>query len=83
MKKRHQPPATAYLSPEEVADILHVKVVTLTGWRYKGKHPELTFTKKGHRVVYDKAVVEAFDRDVWTRGGLCSTAQYKEERQYE
>ena len=50
---------TNLLTPEQTAEILHVKVATLAAWRCR-KTTSLPYVKIGGKVLYDEADVDAF-----------------------
>lgn len=49
----------AFLSTDQVADILRVSRLTLANWRSKG-YPNLPFAKVGRRVVYPTSAIIEF-----------------------
>ena len=50
---------TALLTPEQVAEILHLKINTLAVWRSNRRY-ELPFIKAGRRIRYRASDVENF-----------------------
>jgi predicted site-specific integrase-resolvase len=49
-----------FFTPVEVAELLGVKVQTLSVWRCNGRYPELRWHKSGRRIRYSEQDVYSF-----------------------
>ena len=53
-------PSIKFFTPVEVAELLGIKVQTLSVWRCNGRYPELKWHKFGCRIRYSEQDVYSF-----------------------